>query len=184
MMRDFNGPDVLADWLEAGSIDTSKWGTGTYKSIANLWDEYLQGEVSFIDPPLRVVQVVQVLVQQDGDTLREVEQVFWNGERRFRNQPPAEKIKRSESSIDAALRCLYEELGVSREQVSTLVAANEVQEVVKESPSYPGLPTRYLIQRIKARVIGLPKEDFWRENTAVGHGDPVSRHLWAWREDL
>ena len=182
MVKDFDGPDALASWLEESGIDTAVWGTGTYKSIANLWDEYMQGEVSFeVYPPLRIVQVVRVLIQHDDSTLLEIEQVFRNGERRFRFQPPSEKIKRSENSIDAAYRCLNEELGLSRNQVSFMAVDHDRKEVVAESPSYPGLPTRYVIQRIRAQVTGLPGEDFWRENTAASEGDPVSRHLWAWR---
>jgi hypothetical protein len=183
MMKDFDGPDELTGWLNENGIDTAVWGIGTFKTVANLWDEYVQGEVYFrADPPLRMIQVVQVLIQHDDTTLIEVEQVFKNGKRRHRNQPPSEKIKPSEIGIDAAYRCLNEELGLSRDQVSEMVADREREEMVTDSPSYPGLRTHYTIQRIKARVTGLPDEDFWRENTAVREGDPVSRHLWAWRE--
>jgi len=181
MVERFDGPDELAEWLEERDIDTAVWGTGTFKSIANLWDEYLKDAVSFADPALRIVQVVQVLIQQDGKILCEVEQEFKNGKCRRRNRPPSEKINRNESSIDAAYRCLDEELGIRPEQVSIMATEGQVEEL-NSSPSYPGLQTRYLIQRFRADVPGLPKEDFWRENTAAEEDDPVSRHLWAWKE--
>jgi hypothetical protein len=183
MMKDFDGPDELVGWLKENGIDTAVWGTGIFKTIANLWNEYVQGEVCFeAAPPLRMVQVVQVLIQHDDSTLIEVEQVFRDGKHRHRNQPPSEKVKPSEISIDAAYRCLNEELGLNRDQVNLMVADQDREEMVADSPSYPGLPTHYTIQRIRARVTGLPDEDFWRENTAAREGDPVSRHLWAWRE--
>ena len=183
MVKDFDSPDELTGWLKENGIDTAVWGTGTFKTIANLWNEYVQGEVFFeTNPPLRMVQVVQVLIQHDDSTLIEVEQLFRNGKRRHRNQPPSEKIKPSENSIDAAYRCLNEELGLNRDQVSVLVEDHEWEEMVTVSPSYPGLLTHYTIQRIRAHVNGLPDNDFWRENTAAKEGDPVSRHLWAWRE--
>lgn len=183
MVKDFDSLDALVSWLEEGGVDTAVWGTGSSKSTSNLWDEYLQGEVSFEAHPLmRIVRVVQVLVKRDDMILLEVEQVFKNGKRRFRNQPPAEKIKGNENIIDAAYRCLIEELGLSRDQVDFMGVDQEMEYVIRDSPSYPGLPTRYSIQRIRARVAGLPDEDFWRANTAANEGDPVSRHLWAWRQ--
>lgn len=183
MVKDFDGPDELTGWLQENGIDTAVWGTGPFKTIANLWDEYVHGEVCFeANPPLRMVQVVQVLVQRENSTLIEVEQVFRDGKRRYRNQPPAEKIKPNENGIDAAYRCLNEELGLGRDQVYFMAAEQEREEMVTDSLSYPGLLTRYTIQRIRARVTGLPNENFWRENTAVREGDPISRHLWAWQE--
>ena len=183
MVKDFDGPDELTGWLQENGIDTAVWGTGTFKTIANLWDEYVQGEGCFeANPPLRMVQVVQVLVLHEDRTLIEVEQVFRDGKRRHRNQPPAEKIKQNENSIDAAYRCLNEELGLGRDQVNFMAAEHEKEEIFTDSPSYPGLLTHYTIQRIRVRVTVLPKENFWRENTAAREGDPVSRHLWAWRE--
>ena len=181
-MEKFANSAALAGWLKDKGIDTSSWGRGPFKSIANLWDEYEAGEVFFEDdPPMRVVHVVQILIQQHNRSLREVEQELSNGERRFRNQPPAEKVKSNETGVDAAQRCLREELGLSSEQIEAMSMANEREEMIADSPSYPGLLTRYTIQEIKARVIGLPEDDFWRENKAAAEGDPVSRHLWGWR---
>jgi hypothetical protein len=183
MVKKFADPAGLVAWLEEIGIDSHPWGTGPYKSMTNLWDEYKAGEISFEDdPPMRIVELVQIHVQQDGAFLFEVEQQFSTGERRFRNQPPAEKIKRGETSIDAAYRCLQEELRLKREQVEEISLADEQNKKVTDSPSYPGLPTQYRIHEIRARVTGLPAEDFWRENLAASEGDPIVRHLWSWRE--
>ena len=182
MVMQFANQEDLARWLAKKGIDTRSWGKGSYKSIANLWDEYLAGEVAFEEcPSMRVVRVVQILLRQNGDILLEIEQEFRNGERRQRNQPPSEKIKGDENGLDAALRCLQEELELSREQIDALRVDEEREELIVDSPSYPGLPTRYTFQKIWAHVSGLPQEDFWRENKAAQEGDPVHRHLWGWR---
>lgn len=179
--RQFATFDQLLHWLKAQGIETHLWGKGAYKSMQNLWDEYEAGDITFQDePPLRVVQVVQVLVEQDGALLVEKEQTLTSGERRFRDQPPSEKMKAGETRLEAASRCLQEELGVTEEQIHALRVTPERVQDVRDSPSYPGLLTRYTIHKVAARVSGLPAGDFWRENTAVSHGDPVRRHLWGW----
>lgn len=183
MEKKFADPGQLVEWLEENGIDVASWGSGPYKSIANLWDEYQEGEVFFEDdPPLRVVKVVQIVIQQGEKFLFEIEQLLNNGERRFRNQPPAEKIKGGETGLDAAYRCMREELGLNREQISEISAVGESDEEISGSPSYPGLPTRYRVYEIEAHVDGLPDEDFWRENRAAAEGDPVDKHLWGWRK--
>lgn len=182
VVKRFNYPGELTIWLEENGIDTGVWGSGAHKTIANLWDEYAAGEVSFeANPPLRVVQVVQILIQHDGTMLLEKEQVLTNGMRRFRNQLPSEKIKGNETFMDAAFRCLSEELGLGRDRVDSVTVENESDEMIADSPSYPGLSTRYSIQTATARVSGLPAGDFWRDNQATAEGDPVSRHLWGWQ---
>lgn len=179
--RRFDRLEQLLSWLENHGLATGSWGTGGYKSVENLWDEYQAGDITFEeDPPLRVVQVVQVLIEQGGVFLVEKEQILANGERRFRNQPPSEKMKAGESRLEAAKRCLLEELGVADEQIDFLQVGREHLEEIRESPSYPGLMTRYTIHEVEAHVRGLPATDFWRENAATSQGDPVSRHLWGW----
>lgn len=177
----FSKPEELADWLSAKEIDFSRWGVGGTKSINNLWDEYLNHEITFQNnPPMRIVQVVQVLIRRGNRILLEVEQVLGNSHRRYRNQPPSEKMKAGESYIAAAVRCLDEELGLTRADIAFIGSGYERVEAVTESPSYPGLRTRYTFHLIEAVAKGLPEEDFWRDNYANGHGDPVRRHLWAW----
>jgi len=170
-------------WLESIGIDVSQWGTSTSKSLENLWDEYLRGEIYFVaDPPLRIVQVVQIIVGRNDMILLEMEQEFSNSKRRSRNQPPSEKIKPGEDLYDAALRCLNEELGLEPVQIDIDKFSYTAKEEIIESPSYPGLLTRYTIHTLEVQVTGLPEQEFWRENVAAGEGDPVKRHLWGWAE--
>jgi len=172
----------LKEWLKGSGIDTSTWGKGPSKTVANLWEEYVRDEVLFqASPPLRIVQVVRILIHRDDRILVEVEQEFGDKQRRSRNQPPSEKIKAGEDHIIAAYRCLNEELGLSRGQINFVGPDRKKAEEIGDSPSYPGLLTRYTIYTVRALVNRLPDEAFWRENVAAGEGDPVRRHLWAWR---
>ena len=180
-MDDFSKLQDLVHWLNVNGVDVSQWGTSIFKTPDNLWDEYVRGEVSFqTDPPLRIVRVAQIIINRNNQILLEVEQEFKNGRRRFRSQPPSEKIKPDEDLHDAAIRCLHEELGLDPGQISFVESSYEKRETILESPSYPGLLTRYTIHAVEARVTGLPAQEFWRQNKAVIEGDPVIRHLWNW----
>jgi len=172
----------LQEWLTSSQIDTTFWGEGNAKSVANLWEEFSSGEVHFMDDPLRrVVDVVQIFICRERQVLIEAEQELENGRRRFRNQPPSEKIKPGETYLQAATRCLQEELGLPLSGISFLPGTYLCRQETTDSLSYPGLLTEYTFHTIKAQVEGLPDEEFWRENTAVQTGDPVVRHLWVWR---
>ena len=181
--KEFDSVEELADWLKAIGVDTAVWNKGAAKSVANLWDEYMRGDLLFqASPPLRIVEVVQIIIRRNELILLEAEQEFLNGQRRSRDLPPSEKIKPGESSIDAAYRCLCEELGLSHDQINFEESGYEKRERIIDSPSYPGLFTRYTIHSVQAYATGLPNGDFWRANVAVKDGDPIKRHLWAWRK--
>jgi ADP-ribose pyrophosphatase YjhB (NUDIX family) len=113
--------------------------------------------------------------------LVEAEQEFFNGQRRFRKQPPSEKIRPGEALQEAARRCLQEELGVLPENITLHMASHQQHQTNTNSFSYPGLPSQYNFHLLEAAVAGLPEEDFWRENLAGDNEiDPVKRHRWAW----
>ena len=181
-MNHFDSRQELEKWLIASGINPSEWGTGGAKTVANLWQEYEKGEITFRDePPTRVVRVVRLILRRDEQILVEIAQEFSDGRLRQREQPPSEKVIAAESQFAAADRCLREELGLDPRQVQILNSTVEAKVKLDESPSYPGLWTHYTIYTVEARAEGLPGGDFWRENEAAGEGDPVRRHLWGWR---
>lgn len=181
-MNQLHSINDLQSWLANCQIDTDLWGEGNAKNVDNLWEEYASGEIHFNDdPPRREVAVVQILICRERQLLIEAEQELENGRRRFRNQPPSEKIKPGESYLQAATRCLEEELGLSLSRITFLPDTHLCRQETSNSLSYPGLLTEYTFHSIQAEVDGLPDEAFWRENTAVHAGDPVVRHLWVWR---
>jgi NUDIX domain len=172
----------LEAWLGKHGISYDGWGRSNSKKLRHLWQELEAGEVQLRDnPPLRVVDVVQIIIRQGEKILIEAEQEFFNGQRRFRNQPPSEKIKPGESVMDAARRCLLEELGVSPENIVLNPDSHREHQTNTNSISYPGLPSQYNFHLLEAAVSGLPQDDFWRENKAGGEIDPVKRHRWVWQ---
>jgi hypothetical protein len=179
--RAFHDISELAGWLAAAGIHTTNWGEGESKRLIDLWVEYANGEATFVDnPPIRVIAVAEVVIRRGDTILIEVEQEFRDGRRRARSVPPSEKMKPGENPLAAARRCLREELGLMEADV-TLDPGYKLTEGTANSPSYPGLLTRYRFHTFEATIDGLPDEDFYRENTAPD--DPICRHLWGWREE-
>jgi len=182
IVNQFINIDALKAWLSKHGIRYDGWGQDSSKSLDNLWQELEAGEVRLEDtPPLRVVDVVQIVIRQGEQILVEAEQEFFNGQRRFRDQPPSEKIKPRETVFEAARRCLQEELGVPPEDIVLNLDSHKEYQTNTNSISYPGLPSQYNFHLLEAAVSGLPNDDFWHENSAGGKIDPVKRHRWGWR---
>jgi hypothetical protein len=178
-------PQQLGDWLRAQGVDTSQWGEGNAKEVADLWLELVQGEsVLEMGPVRRRVEVVRVLIWREGSLLLEIEQLLANGRSRQRLRPPSEKIKPGESYLAAARRCLHEELGLADGQFRLDPDSHRRHETAEISPSYPHLLTSYLFHDIEASSDHLPPHAFWRKNEAHAQGDPVQRHLWDWRSGI
>lgn len=173
---------ALEAWLKKHGINYTAWGKNSSKSLRNLWQELDAGEVQLKEaPPLRVVQVVQIIIRRGDAILVEAEQEFVNGQRRFRNQPPSEKVKPDETIEQAACRCLLEELGIPPEAITLNLASHRQHQTNTNSISYPGLPSQYNFHVLEAAVSGLPEGDFWRDNQTGGLVDPVKRHRWVWQ---
>ncbi len=179
----FASEQALNQWLKEQGIETDRWLAPGTKGVADLWLEIVTGDARLQqEPPLRLVNVVQVIIRRGDRILVEAEQELDDESKRARNTPPSEKMKPGESVVAAATRCLQEELGVESGNVSWHTATIRRSQRVTDSPSYPGLPTRYTFHSIEATVEGLPDGDFWHENLAFADGhDPIRRHRWAWR---
>jgi len=176
----FENAHSLGKWLADRGVDMSTWGQGGNKTAVDLWLEVQQGDCLVQGPPpVRIVRVVQVIIQQEGKVLIEGAQEMGDGRLRTRNFYPSEKMKRGEPPAAAALRCLHEELGITTGQVIILSECSSQTEE-RDSPSYPGLKTQYHFVEVAARIRGLPLQDFWHENAAYTLNDPVKRHHWVW----
>lgn len=177
--------DSLVDlqvWLSRNDIPCASWGSGGTKTVKNLWDEVRSGETRLVENPCsRQVAVVKVEIEVAGRRLVEAEQLMVNGAKRKRNSPPTEKMKPGESASDAALRCVVEELGVEAGEFSVAAESVLVTTERQESPSYPGLPTEYLLYSVAAHVPGLPLVNFTTAEAPGSHDATVVTHFWEWR---
>jgi ADP-ribose pyrophosphatase YjhB (NUDIX family) len=181
-VNQFANIHALEAWLEKYEVNYQEWGNNNSKSLYNLWQELEAGEVQLKEnPTMRVVDVVQIIIRRGDLVLVEAEQEFFNGQRRFRKQPPSEKIRPGEAVQEAAHRCLQEELGVLPENITLDLESHQQHQTNTNSISYPGLPSQYNFHLLAAAVSGLPEEAFWRENLAGDNKiDPVKQHRWAW----
>ena len=173
----------LQTWLADKQIDSTLWGQleGT-KTIHHLWAEMVAGETVLQDnPPLRLVQAVEIIIYQGERILVEVAQEMEGGGMRPRHYPPSEKIKRGETYQQAAIRGLQEELHVSPTAVILHPETYRQHQQQIPSASYPGLDTRYHIHSITVEVAGLPPHDFTTTEASDHPHDPVTRHHWAWK---
>ncbi len=171
----------LLEWLKTQGIDTTAWGQGDAKSVGDLWQELLHGESTLqADPPLRRVQVVEVYVRENDRLLIESAQHFADGRVRTRNRPPSEKMHPAEAPLEAAQRCLVEELAIDPAALSFPLQQIPMRTIRDESGSYPNLSTEYTFYTVFARVHGLPSTSFTTPNAAHSDGDPIIAHQWEW----
>ncbi len=178
----FTSIQDLRAWLADKKIDTTLWChlEGT-KTILHLWEEIVAGETCLQDePPLRIVDAVEIIIRQGDRVLYEVAQEMEGGGTRPRQYPPSEKMKRGETAQQAALRGLYEELGVDAAAITLIANSYHQRQRQLPSISYPGLNTLYQLHTLEAQVIGLPSNDFTTHEAAGNSHDPVTRHHWAW----
>lgn len=174
--------EALHEWLVSKKIDTRLWGylEGT-KTVLHLWEEIVAGETILQDePPLRIVDAVEIIIRQGDRVLYEVAQEMEGGSSRPRCYPPSEKIKRGESYQEAAMRGLFEELNLLPTAITLHLETYQQRQRQIPSVSYPGLNTLYQLHSLEAHVIGLPTDNFTTSEAAGNSHDPVTRHHWAW----
>ena len=171
----------LLEWLKTHGIDTNIWGQGDAKSVTDLWQELQHGESTLqADPPLRRVQVVEVHITNGDHRLIERAQHFADGRIRARNRPPSEKMHPAEAPLNAAQRCLVEELALTPAAIHFPTQQISMRTIRDNSGSYPNLTTEYTFYTVYAHVDGLPTTSFTTPNAAYGDGDPIIAHQWDW----
>ena len=181
---EFADAEALACWLCAHGVDIANWGRAQAKSVNDLWQELVLGESRLqAAPVMRLVDVTNLLVCQNGYMLRESKQELGNGQVRHRDMPPAEKMRPGEDALVTARRCLYEELNLDEQALVTEPLLVQTQTNQLDSPSYPSLPSRFTIHTVKVHVRGLPTDEFSTLNLAFASGDPVRVHHWRWQKD-
>jgi len=183
--------ESLTAWLEIREIDTSLWGQGEAKTVQEFFHEIWAGECEpLTECAERVISVVKVRILDHDEAgtwqLYETKQKLCrDGRTRPRNRPLAEKRRPNESSFDAAVRGVKEELGSSLKSSSRIVVKEDsLQEWTERrmSKSFPGLETVYKLSQVDVEVEGLTRaatgDTFETEETPeLSHGKV---HTWTW----
>ena len=174
----------LRSWLATKKIPVDRWGTGQAKRVEDLWSELRTGESVLTDPPpRRRVAFVSVVVRRGDAVLTEVAQLLATGGTRTRRLPPSEKMHPGEDAETAAYRCAWEELGVPRESCWIVPGRLTEASRVGESPSYPGLVTRYRMSQVEMAIPDLPDTAFSTAESDQSQDATVKIHYWDWRAD-
>lgn len=182
--RSIQNLDMLRQSLVSNGIEISEWGTGDAKTVESLWTELELGEIQLQGDPLcRVLSgVVQVIIRHpDGRILIEEEQILQDGRRRHRNIPPSEKMLGGETYIEAARRCLVEELGANPRTADVLTFTHRVRQERRNSWSYPGLTSLYTIHQVQVRVPDIPQDNFHTAEIMSDTEGLVREHYWVWK---
>lgn len=172
----------LRGWLASKDIPVDRWGTGQAKRVEDLWSELGTGESVLTDlPPQRWVAFVSVIVRRGDTILTEVAQLLATGETRTRRLPPGEKMYPGEDAETTAYRCVWEELGVPHESCRILPGCRRTEASrVGESPSYPGLVTRYRRNEVEMVIPDLPGTAFSTTESDRSQDATVTIHYWDW----
>ncbi len=169
----------LIDFLNENNIDISEWGKQGHKSIDNLLGELHEKDCIIKTEVIREISIAVVNIENKGKLLFEESQKMKNGFIRQRNKLPREKIKQNEEVIEAAYRCLKEEINLEVEDFTIIKVCETPKVYTKVSASYPNLKTRYLHYDIFVSTDKLPNENFTTKENGEEH-DPVDIHYWAW----
>jgi len=139
------------DMLKKFNINTSLYGTGTFKTLGHLYHEIEEGETNLSEENGGLVRKVEfvgarILYKLDGKWIRlyEAKQVFKDGRVRERKNMPysaAEKFKSGEDHKEVLVRGIKEELGldIKNDQFSFY---NKKQ--IENNDDYPGIKSFHI----------------------------------------
>jgi hypothetical protein len=162
-------------------LPLEKYGHGQAKSFQSLLNEIKSGESQIIwedSKPIRCLKVarVKVICLDRELTLYEDHQEFTDGRIRKRGfDKLSEKMTIDEEPAIAAERALREELGMSNAALKlTPIHLDGIDHDELESPSYPGLLTRYEFHDFLAY---FPVE-YWQEEFREVQADKTTVFVW------
>ena len=173
----------LGDLMQRKGIDTSTWQESAgNKSLGHLATEILQGDAILenetTDEELRrVTHVVNLyvyaIVADQKLQLVEDKQVFVGGKERKRGMKFLSEKKAVTEPLDSACRrALQEEIHV---EAATDIERLEEDIVEKDSPSFPGLVSKYIVY--KARTTLAP-EQYRAEGYTEIQSDKTTYFVW------
>ena len=172
--------ETITDRLKS-SLPIHLYGINKAKDFDSLLEEIESGETQIIwdkDKPIRLLKVVRIEVMYEHQYLIEVKQEFSDGRTRSRNiRGLAEKLFPGENWEAAARRAIKEELGIDSTNLEILTrGANSIEE--NESPSYPGLLSRY---EFSDYITDIKGHDYYQTQYVTKEEDTTS--FFEWRTD-
>jgi len=172
-----SGDAAVVALLTAHGVDLRAWGVGEAKTLDHLRAELSARECVLLEQDgllVRLAEGAHVLVTHHGLALTEAFQEFRDGRRRRRALCVAEKRRRGEPAVAAAVRGLGEELGLGVAAERLRLLGNLADTF--GSRSYPGLlnsfGTTYFTYDLPP---GLFRPEFVEEQ-------PDKRTVWTWQE--
>lgn len=164
------------------SLPLELYGHGQAKSFQSLLDEIENGESRIIweeNKPIRCLKVcrVKIICLDKELTLYEDRQEFADGRIRQRGfDYLSEKMGVDEEiPMTAAERALKEELGMNQDALDiTRIHFDSIDHKEVESPSYPGLLTRYEFHDF----IAYYPVEYWREEFREIQEDKTTVFIW------
>lgn len=157
MLRTTLNPETviaLSQELVDRGIPIAQWGQGNAKRVEDLLREIRKGDTVLIadgQDLLREVKVAGVNVKFISECgiqqLYEDQQILGDGRVRHRKDLFAsmtEKVQKGERPSRGARRGIKEELGAMEISNDVKLAKTTTASEIRESPSYPGLPARYI----------------------------------------
>ena len=170
--------------LSSKNINFDVWGQGESKTLQHLLDELTSGESTLeIDGSDRVVRKVEgsainiyySLYQGKTLILVEEKQVFTGGRVRIRNINTSigEKMRPSESPMEAGIRAMQEELKIS--DITLAPIGTEHRDLVA-STSFPGLWTKNTIHVFETY---LNSQQFRPEGYMEIQEDKTTYFMWV-----
>lgn len=170
----------LTNWLRKHGMPVEDYRKDQAKTVEQLYSEILSGEARLEEnPPLRILNLVGIILEQNDKILYEQGQQFKDGRYRVRDILPGEKLKPDEQPLSAATRWLIEEMAEFSKSIELDESSCHTSKKLQESPSYPGLTTRYILHYFNASSIDLPCGPF--STIERDSSDIVCKHFWIWK---
>jgi len=147
---------ALEKVLEQHGIDTTKFGVGTARSIAQFVDETNSGETNLLSDGSTLRRHLNLLIlkiqNNMGAFMIETGHSFGMGQKSQKNAFPATKIRPFEDKVWAVRRFLSE-VDIPYWSSKIVFGPERVEKL--DSPSYPGVTTVYCKQVVEVQLMAV-----------------------------
>lgn len=180
--------EILKGLLEDCGIDITSWGVGKAKTVNDLFGEIVEGEshLRIDDDGLhRIIEVAKLHISQalyaERGCLVEVSESLPDGRVISRNEYPSETLKKGETSQQAVMRGIWEELQVGKDGIYSVEMTPPVVES-RPSKSYPGFSCKYVLHHAKIELYN--SVSICHQVTFTVKEDDGTEHVFRWEHFL